>query len=126
MAMKMWKEFRAFALKRNAMDLAIGVVLGSAFQKIIDALVQQVLMPPLNWLSGNVDTASWTLNLGAVPIGIGALVNAVLQFGLISLAVFLLVKALNRLHVSEASNQPESQSDPSVELLREIRDLLKK
>jgi large conductance mechanosensitive channel len=124
--MKMWKEFRAFALKRNAMDLAIGVVIGSAFQKIVDALVQQVLMPPLNWLSGNVDTASWTLNLGAVPIGIGALVNAVLQFGLISLAVFLLVKALNRLHVSEASNQPESQSDPSVELLREIRDLLKK
>ena len=124
--MKMWKEFRAFALKRNAMDLAIGVVLGSAFQKIVDALVQQVLMPPLNWLSGNVDTASWTLNLGAVPIGIGALVNAVLQFGLISLAGFLLVKALNRLHVSEASNQPESQSDPSVELLREIRDLLKK
>ena len=122
----MWKEFRAFALKRNAMDLAIGVVLGSAFQKIVDALVQQVLMPPLNWLSGNVDTASWTLNLGAVPIGIGALVNAVLQFGLISLAVFLLVKALNRLHVSEASNQPESQSDPSVELLCEIRDLLKK
>ena len=122
----MWKEFRAFALKRNAMDLAIGVVLGSAFQKIVDALVQQVLMPPLNWLSGNVDTESWTLNLGAVPIGIGALVNAVLQFGLISLAVFLLVKALNRLHVSEASNQPESQSDPSVELLREIRDLLKK
>lgn len=122
----MWKEFRAFALKRNAMDLAIGVVIGSAFQKIVDALVQQVLMPPLNWLSGNVDTASWTLNLGAVPIGIGALVNAVLQFGLISLAVFLLVQALNRLHVREASEQPESKPDANVELLREIRDLLKK
>ena len=124
--MKMWKEFRAFALKRNAMDLAIGVVIGSAFQKIVDALVQQVLMPPLNWLSGNVDTASWTLNLGAVPIGIGALLNAVLQFSLISLAVFLLVQALNRLHVREASEQPESKPDPNVELLREIRDLLKK
>lgn len=122
----MWKEFRAFALKRNAMDLAIGVVIGSAFQKIVDALVQQVLMPPLNWLSGNVDTASWTLNLGAVPIGIGALVNAVLQFGLISLAVFLLVKALNRLHVREANEQPEPKPDPNIELLREIRDLLKK
>ena len=124
--MKMWKEFRAFALKRNAMDLAIGVVIGSAFQKIVDALVQQVLMPPLNWLSGNVDTASWTLNLGAIPIGIGALVNAVLQFGLISLAVFLLVQALSRLHVREASEQPEPKPDPNVELLREIRDLLKK
>jgi large conductance mechanosensitive channel len=124
--MKMWKEFRAFALKRNAMDLAIGVVVGSAFQKIVDALVQQVLMPPLNWLSGNVDTASWTLNLGAIPIGIGALVNAVLQFGLISLAVFLLVQALNRLHVREANEQPEPKPDPNVELLREIRDLLKK
>jgi len=122
----MWKEFRAFALKRNAMDLAIGVVVGSAFQKIVDALVQQVLMPPLNWLSGNVDTASWTLNLGAIPIGIGALVNAVLQFGLISLAVFLLVQALNRLHVREANEQPEPKPDPNVELLREIRDLLKK
>jgi len=122
----MWKEFRAFALKRNAMDLAIGVVIGSAFQKIVDALVQQVLMPPLNWLSGNVDTASWTLNLGAIPIGIGALVNAVLQFGLISLAVFLLVQALNRLHVREANEQPEPKPDPNVELLREIRDLLKK
>jgi large conductance mechanosensitive channel len=124
--MKMWKEFREFALKRNAMDLAIGVVLGSAFQKIVDALVQQVLMPPLNWLSGNVDTASWTLNLGDVPIGIGALVNAVLQFGLISLAVFLLVNALNRLHVRESNKQPEPKPDPNVELLREIRDLLKK
>ena len=124
--MKMWKEFRAFALKRNAMDLAIGVVIGSAFQKIVDALVQQVLMPPLNWLSGNVDTASWTLNLGAIPIGIGALVNAVLQFGLISVAVFLLVQALNRLHVREANEQPEPKPDPNVELLREIRDLLKK
>jgi large conductance mechanosensitive channel len=124
--MKMWKDFRAFALKRNAMDLAIGVVIGSAFQKIVDALVQQVLMPPLNWLSGNVDTASWTLNLGAVPIGIGALVNAVLQFGLISLAVFLLVQALNRLHVREANEQPEPKPDPNVELLREIRDILKK
>jgi large conductance mechanosensitive channel len=124
--MKMWKEFRAFALKRNAMDLAIGVVIGSAFQKIVDALVQQVLMPPLNWLSGNVDTASWTLNLGAIPIGIGALINAILQFGLISLAVFLLVKTLNRIHVREANEQPEPKPDPSVELLSEIRDLLKK
>ena len=124
--MKMWKEFRAFALKRNAMDLAIGVVIGSAFQKIVDALVQQVLMPPLNWLSGNVDTASWTLNLGAIPIGIGALINAILQFGLISLAVFLLVKTLNRTHVREANEQPEPKPDPSVELLSEIRDLLKK
>ncbi|MEN9431647.1 MAG: hypothetical protein RL206_566 [Bacteroidota bacterium] len=122
----MWKEFRAFALKRNAMDLAIGVVVGSAFQKIVDALVQQVLMPPLNWLSGNVDTASWTLNLGAIPIGIGALINAILQFGLISLAVFLLVKTLNRIHVREANEQPEPKPDPSVELLSEIRDLLKK
>ncbi len=124
--MKMWKEFRAFALKRNAMDLAIGVVIGSAFQKIVDALVQQVLMPPLNWLSGNVDTASWTLNLGAIPIGIGALINAILQFGLISLAVFLLVKTLNRIHVREANEQPEPKPDPSIELLSEIRDLLKK
>ena len=124
--MKMWKEFRAFALKRNAMDLAIGVVIGSAFQIIVDALVQQVLMPPLNWLSGNVDTASWTLNLGAIPIGIGALINAILQFGLISLAVFLLVKTLNRIHVREANEQPEPKPDPSVELLSEIRDLLKK
>lgn len=124
--MKMWKEFRAFALKRNAMDLAIGVVVGSAFQKIVDALVQQVLMPPLNWLSGNVDTASWTLNLGAIPIGIGALINAILQFGLISLAVFLMVKTLNRIHVREANEQPEPKPDPSVELLSEIRDLLKK
>lgn len=122
----MWKEFRAFALKRNAMDLAIGVVVGSAFQKIVDALVQQVLMPPLNWLSGNVDTESWTLNLGAIPIGIGALINAILQFGLISLAVFLLVKTLNRIHVREANEQPEPKPDPSVELLSEIRDLLKK
>ncbi len=122
----MWKEFRAFALKRNAMDLAIGVVVGSAFQKIVDALVQQVLMPPLNWLSGNVDTASWTLNLGAIPIGIGAFINAILQFGLISLAVFLLVKTLNRIHVREANEQPEPKPDPSVELLSEIRDLLKK
>ena len=125
--MKIWQEFREFALKRNALDLAVGVVLGSAFQKVVDALVQNVLMPPLNWLSGNVDTASWTLNFGAVPIGIGALITSVLQFFLIALAVFLLVNALNKLHLKESAKTPaEPKPDPSVELLREIRDLLKK
>jgi large conductance mechanosensitive channel len=125
--MKFMSEFRQFALKRNALDLAIGVVLGAAFQRVVDALVNEVLMPPLTWLSGNVDTGSWTVKLGPVPIGIGSLINAVLQFGLISFSVFIQVQALNRIHRRHAEHvSSEPISDSAVELLREIRDLLKK
>ena len=120
-------EFRQFALKRNALDLAIGVVLGAAFQRVVDALVNEVLMPPLTWLSGNVDTGSWTIKLGPIPIEIGSLINAVLQFGLISFSVFILVQALNRIHRRNAENpSSEPSADSAVEVLREIRDLLKK
>ncbi|MEY4478670.1 MAG: large-conductance mechanosensitive channel [Bacteroidota bacterium] len=120
-------EFRQFALKRNALDLAIGVVLGAAFQRVVDALVNEVLMPPLTWLSGNVDTGSWTIKLGPIPIGIGSLINAVLQFGLISFSVFILVQALNRIHRRNAEHpSSEPSADSAVEVLREIRDLLKK
>lgn len=107
------------------MDLAIGVVLGSAFQKMVDALVQQVLMPPLNWLSGNVNTTDWVVTLGEIPFGIGVLVNSMLQFGLIAITVFMLVKALNRLQARKPDQPSEPKHDASVELLREIRDFLK-
>lgn len=122
--MKFWSEFRDFALKRNAMDLAIGVVVGAAFQRIVDVLVQEVFMPPLSWLSGSVDTTSWILHIGPVPIGIGALVHAVLQFLLIAVAIFAVVKATNRLRRLEQQANPKVL-DPKIELLREIRDLLK-
>lgn len=124
--MKFWSDFREFALKRNALDLAIGVVLGAAFQRIVDVLVNEILMPPLAWLSGNVDTGSWSVNIGPIPFGVGALINAVLQFSLIALAVFLVVNALNGLQIRQAEKDAsEAPSDPSIDLLTEIRDLLK-
>ncbi len=123
--MSFLSEFKAFALKRNALDLAVGVVIGASFQSIVDALVNNVLMPPIHALSGTVPGEAWVLSLAGITFGIGALINAVIQFILVALAVFFLVKGLNALHLHDNDKKPVAKADPNTKLLEEIRDLLK-
>ena len=107
----MWKDFRAFILRGNVVDLAIGVIIGAAFGKIVSSLVTDVLMPPIGLALGQVDFSSIFINLsshhypsiaaakaaGAPTINIGLFINAVIDFVIVAFVVFLVVRAVNRL-----------------------------
>ena len=133
------REFKQFAMRGNVIDLAVGVVIGGAFGKIVTALVEKIIMPPIGWLVGRVDFSqlAWTLKdastgpdgkeIPAVVIGYGAFLNTIVQFIIVAFAIFLVVKAINRFNRKEAATPPPP-APPSEEvlLLREIRDSLKK
>ena len=133
--MGMMSEFKEFAMKGNVVDLAVGVVIGAAFGKIVTALVDNVIMPPIGLLIGGVDFADWAWTLkeasvdaagnpvAAVSIGIGTFLNAVIQFLIVAFAIFIAVKAMNRLSRKEEPAPAAPTED--VLLLREIRDSLK-
>jgi len=138
--MGMISEFKEFAMRGNVIDLAVGVVIGAAFGKIVTALVEKVIMPPIGLLIGKVDFSElkWTLAEAqlaadgselapAVVIGYGEFINTVIQFLIVAFAIFMLIKALNRLARKKAE-APAAPPAPSEEvlLLREIRDNLKK
>ena len=136
--MGMLQEFKDFAMRGNVIDLAVGVVIGGAFGKIVSSLVEQVIMPPIGWLIGGVDFSSWVITLkeasvdaagAAVPgvvIGIGEFINTLIQFIIIAFAIFIVVKAINSLHKKkeDAPAEPPAPT-PDQALLAEIRDLLK-
>ncbi len=137
--MGMLKEFREFAMRGNVVDLAVGVVIGAAFGKIVTSLVDNVIMPPIGYLLGGVDFSDivWTLReatvnaageeVPAVAIGVGEFINTIIQFIIIALAIFLMVRTINRLN-RKPEPEPEAPAEPSEEvlLLREIRDTLRK
>lgn len=137
--MGMMGEFKEFAMRGNVIDLAVGVVIGAAFGKIVTALVEKIIMPPIGLLVGGIDFSklSWTLKAAsvdaagkevpAVAIGYGDFLNTLLQFIVVAFAIFLVVKALNRLNRKQAG-EPAPPPAPSEEvvLLREIRDSLRK
>ena len=93
------KEFKTFALKGNVLDMAVGIIIGASFGKIVDSLVKDVMMPPLGMLLGKVDFSNLKIALGSAPdaatINYGAFLNNVISFVIVAFAVFLLVKAIN-------------------------------
>jgi len=122
----MWKEFKEFAFKGNVLDLAIAVIIGAAFGKIITALVESVIMPLIAATGGQPDVKSigFTLNGTLIPIGI--FFQALIDFILVALVLFLVVRGINRIRrkqEAEVASAPEPSED--VLLLREIRDSLK-
>ncbi|HEY8514893.1 MAG TPA: large-conductance mechanosensitive channel protein MscL [Candidatus Binatia bacterium] len=131
--MSILKEFREFAVKGNAIDLAVGVVIGGAFGKVVSSLVNDVIMPPIGLLVGGVDFSDLALTLraptDAQPEGVvlryGAFINTIIDFVIIAAAIFAMVKLLNALRrekeVEEAAPPPPTQE---VVLLTEIRDAL--
>jgi large conductance mechanosensitive channel len=137
--MGMMSEFKQFAMRGNVIDLAIGVVIGGAFGKIVGALVDKVLMPPIGLLVGGVDFSRWAITLKAasvdamgkevpaVAIGVGDFLNALVQFVIVAFAIFMVVKAINAAQrkQEEAPAAPPEPSD-EVKLLTEIRDALRR
>lgn len=132
--MGMLSEFKQFAMRGNVIDLAVGVVIGAAFGKIVTALVNEVIMPPIGLAIGGVDFSAWKWVLRAaepghpeVAIAIGSFLNTIIQFLIIAAAIFLMVRGINKLmkpKPAEAAAPPPPP--PEVALLTEIRDLLKK
>jgi large conductance mechanosensitive channel len=141
----MFKEFREFAVKGNVVDLAVGVIIGVAFGAVVSSLVADIIMPPLGLLLGGVDFKDFFVVLreglkapapyatladakaaGAVTLNYGLFLNAVLNFLVVAWAIFLLVRAMNRLRRQQAV-APDPVPVPSAEeaLLAEIRDLLR-
>ena len=137
----MLKEFKAFAMKGNVLDMAIGVIIGGAFGKIVSSLVSDVLMPPLGLLMGKVDFSSLFIDLsrtappslaaakaaGAPTLNYGVFLQSIFDFLIIAFVIFMLVKQVNRFK-NEAPPPPPAPPEPTNEekLLMEIRDLLKK
>jgi large conductance mechanosensitive channel len=135
----MLKEFKEFAMRGNVIDMAVGIVIGAAFGKIVSSFVADILMPPIGLLLGNVDFSELYVNLtgtpyatlaqakeaGAATINYGLWLNSVLDFVIVAFAVFLVIRQMNRLKKKEEA-APAPPPAPSAEvLLAEIRDLLK-
>ena len=135
--MSLLTEFREFAARGNVVDLAVGVIIGASFGKIVTSLVDQIIMPPIGLLLGRVDFSKleWVLipenpateAVEKVAIQYGAFINTLIQFLIVAFVVFLLVKAINRLRREQAAEPEAAPAAPTATeaLLAEIRDELK-
>ncbi len=115
-------EFKAFAMKGNVVDLAVAVVIGAAFGKIISSLVEGIIMPLIGVLLGGVDVSGKTFTLGHAVVKWGAFLQSIIDFTIIAFAIFLAVKLIMYLQAKKEEKAPETAE---VKLLTEIRDLLK-
>ena len=141
--MSIIKEFKEFAVKGNVIDLAVGVIIGGAFGKIVDSLVKDLIMPVVGRLVGGLDFSNWFIMLGAPPPGYtgpmtyealtkagvplfayGNFITVTINFLILAFIIFLMVKEINRLKRQEPAPPPAPPEE--VKLLREIRDALKK
>ena len=141
----MLKEFKEFAMRGNVVDMAVGIIIGAAFGKIVDSLVKDVIMPPIGLLLGKVDFSNLFVVLkqgktmgpylsldaaqkaGAVTFNYGMFINTVITFVIVAFAVFLLIRAINQLKRKEEEKAAAPAPTPEdIVLLREIRDALAK
>lgn len=123
------KEFKEFAMKGNVMDMAVGVIIGGAFGKIVSSLVDNILMPIIGVLTGGMDFSALSIMVGDAKVNYGMFIQNVIDFLIIAFCIFLMIKGMNKL-TKKKEAEPEAPApapEPSAEekLLSEIRDLLK-
>jgi len=140
--MKLMKEFKEFAMRGNVVDMAVGIIIGAAFGKIVSSLVKDVIMPPVGLLVGGVDFSDIKIKLNnvvaemagnvhaqPVTINIGNFIQTVFDFLIVAFAIFMMIKAMNRMKKKDLEVPPAPVEPPPTneeKLLTEIRDLLKK
>ncbi|MBL8860764.1 MAG: large-conductance mechanosensitive channel protein MscL [Planctomycetes bacterium] len=129
--MGLMSEFKAFALRGNVVDMAVGIIIGGAFGAIVGSLVSDILMPVVGYLTGGVNFKDMSIVLGegekAPKIGYGALFDAIVKFVIVAFALFMVIKAMNSAKKKEEAKPAAPAAPPAQEvLLAEIRDLLKK
>ncbi len=130
----MIKEFKAFMMRGNVVDMAVGIIIGAAFGKIVSSFVNDVLMPPIGLAVGGVDFTSLKITLqeavgetAAVTLNYGNFIQVVVDFIIVAFAIFMMVKAMNRMKKKEEEKPAAPAAPPAdIQLLTEIRDLLKK
>ena len=135
----MLKEFRDFAMRGNVLDMAVGIIIGAAFGKIVTSLVNDIIMPPVGLVMGNVNFTDLFVNLtnqefatlaaaqeaGAATINYGLFINTVLDFAIVAFCIFVVIKQMNRFNKAEEEAPPEPPKPTrQEELLQEIRDQL--
>ncbi len=127
--MKILEEFKEFALKGNVVDLAIGVIIGAGFGRVVTSLVEGVLMPPISFLLSGVDVKDWGINLGTaakpVLIRYGVLLQSIIDFAIIAFVLFMVIKAINKMNKPKTAAAPPSPPQSEI-YLKEIRDALVK
>ena len=130
-----WGEFKQFISRGNVMDMAVGVIIGTAFTAIVNSLVKEVIMPFVGWLIGGINFSDFKIVLSPavgetpeVAILYGSFLNQIINFLIIAFVVFVMVKAINSLHRKKETKKPAEPAAPpaDIALLTEIRDLLKK
>ncbi|HEX7338621.1 MAG TPA: large-conductance mechanosensitive channel protein MscL [Rhodanobacteraceae bacterium] len=129
--MSMYSEFKTFIMRGNVIDMAVGIVIGAAFKDVVTALVNDIIMPPIGWVTGgiNFNHLKWVLKAagadgkGGVAISYGAFINTIITFLIVSFAIFMMIKVINKLHKKAEAAPAAPAAD--VVLLTEIRDLLK-
>ena len=121
------REFKEFAVKGNVMDMAVGVIIGAAFGKIVTSLVNDILMPIIGMLTGGIDFTGLKATIGEANITYGQFVQSVIDFVIVAFCIFLMLKGINKLNrKKQEPAAPEAPKGPTQEeLLAEIRDLLK-
>ncbi len=142
--MSVIEDFKAFALRGNVIDLAVGVVIGAAFGKIVDSLVKDIIMPPIGFVLGKVDFSNFFIVLkegavdgpyatvdvaaksGALTLNLGLFINTLIAFLIVSWAIFMVIKGVNAVRKTESEKVVEKIPSDEIKLLTEIRDLLKK
>lgn len=133
--MSMLSEFKEFAMKGNVIDMAVGIVIGSAFGAIVKSLVSDVIMPPIGLITGGIDFSrlKWVIHAagadgkGEVAVQYGTFINTVISFIIIAFSIFLVIRAMNRLQRKKEEAPAAPAAPPAdVQLLTEIRDLLKR
>src|ERR1700753_2533769 len=131
------KEFKEFAMRGNVVDLAVGVIIGAAFGKIVTSLVNDIIMPPIGYLTGGIDFKNLKImikqgdpakKIADVSINYGNFINTLIEFLIIAFCIFMIVKAINSLKQPEETPAPAAEPEPTKEevLLTQIRDLLAK
>lgn len=132
--MSFFKEFKEFAMRGNVIDLAVGVIIGGAFNKIVSSLVADIIMPPLGVLLGGIDFKEFAFTLKdavgddpAVVLNYGLFIQNIFDFLIVALSIFVAIRAINRFRSKQEEAVEEAPAEPSTEevLLTEIRDLLK-
>ena len=125
------EEFKAFAMKGNVIDLAVAVVIGAAFGKIVSSLVDNIVMPLVGVVLGGVDFTTYATQVGDATITYGVFLQSVVDFLIIALVIFMVVKAINKAQEMNKGEEPAAEQKPAepseeVKLLREIRDNLRR
>jgi large conductance mechanosensitive channel len=121
----MWSEFKKFAMKGNVIDLAVGVVIGGAFGKIVSSLVADIIMPLVGLLLGGINFSSLSFPVGDDVIKYGLFIQSVVDFFILAFSIFMVIRFLNRFKKKEEEAEVVQEVDKKEELLTEIRDLLR-